>query len=579
MRLLGQAPRLGQPVWPGAPIGGTVYSPGQQTTTGGAGYTPAPQGTQTTVRVLGPDSAPVPGAAVTVFAVPVHGARQPAGLGQTNGAGVWVFQAAPVSTEAAYRYDVQVSRGGAPYGFPPKETVAIPGRTQTVEIVVCPATIDPLVCEVAEKQRFYKATYRDELQRWNASFAGRQAHAMLRNLPVTDGRLEPYFNEMSWGVADTGIPPQDWPALAKYYAQTKRVLAGIPWPQFSGDAEKIGTYFRRCAMGIPVATGKNGEGLSILNFRLYAPTYSDFFPRNDKKLREALAAAWAVNMGGIFACIDHRIRKKARETERGMKQMSLIGLVTAFALGASFGLQPSTFAVLIASEAVDHYRLSQADIGADVADALPKAAGLLSQPGLTVDVALVGLLSIVLTAYAENADISPVTKALIKNGLPLAVDTLVDNTLAGAEAVAGISAPQAADAITAAVVKLIAGTIRKEGIKDAKQLGRMVMGYQTGLEAALIPFQLWLLRTLSLGTIVEEAAREAGIGFDAEADMYGPAEEAAAAAGGVVIPVSATAPGAADTPGPVAESALEGIAAAGAGVLLLGAIGVVAFGS
>lgn len=573
MNLLGPAPRLGQVYWPSAPVGP------QATVTQGGGVQPAAPGTTVTVRVLDPLFKPVPGAKVTALAVPVHGSRAAVGSGLTNSKGEWIFTHAAVPTAAAYRYDFQVAPGGAPIMFPQAETTGIPGRVSVARVVVCPAGTDPLVCEVAEKQLAYQVAYDDELKRWpNPGFASRQAHAVLRNLPVRDSRLEPYFNEKSWGVADTGIPPQDWPMLVKYYAQAKRVLNNVPWPKYVGAAEKVGVYFRRCAMGIPVGVGFSGAQLSALSFRLYAPTHAAFFPKSDKQLRQAFALAWTANMYAIWRCVNHRIKKKARETAGSMRMHSLAGLVAAGILGPIAG--PGGYATIVVSELVDHYQIVKAaQVSEDVAQALPEITGVLTQPGLTTEMAVAGLLTVVLNIYLTNADISPTTKAVIKNGLPLIVDQAVSDlttgVIEGATATEVLTAPQAASAVTAALVKLLASTIRAEGIKGAKEFGRMVLGYQQQSEAAMIPFQLWLFKTLELGTLFKAAATEAGLDFDPERDLYGVAVEEAAK-GGVTVPVAAKAPGAADTPGP--GSRVENIAAAGAGVLILGVAAATLFG-
>ena len=369
--------RLGQQWW-GAPAAPLV--PGQMTTISMARPTPGSGGASAIVRVLDPMRRPVVGAKVTAYGISERGVRSMVDEGFTGLDGVWNFIRGPTPIEQAFRYDLVIRPTGETVGFATQE-VTTPNRpaTRTGEpispdlwtVLICPTGEDNLVCEVAVRQQLYRVTYEATRSEWGgvtdpgggaAAFAHRMAHAAVRNMTPTDSRLQPYFNEKSYGVSDLGIPPQDWPLLVKYYDQTQRVLNSIPWPQFSREAGKITEYFRKCAMGIPVAVDKNGAQLSILSFRLYSPTWSNFFPKTDRELREIFAAAWLANMLQISRCIEHRIRKKARGIERTMHMYSLAALATVVVVGSIFvaGVGPlgsAAFATLVVSESVSHFQL------------------------------------------------------------------------------------------------------------------------------------------------------------------------------------------------------------------------------
>ena len=554
-------PRLGQLVWSGAaiqPPPPIIPSPVPQQ--------PGVTGTTATVRVLDPDRRPVVGAKTTVYAVPVDGSRYGVKEGVTNSKGEWVFTREAVSPQVAYRYDLVVSGGN----FPRAEIIIIPGRVSKKTVIVCLHGLDPLICEVAEKQEVYRTVYAENMVIWgHGGFAARMAHAAVRNVPVKDSRLQPYFMRISWGMGDLSIPASDWPELLKYYHQTKKVLDRVPWPKFTGAAEKITEYFRACSESrIPVGVDKDGMPLVIRDFRLYSPTWSDFFPKSDLELRRAFATAWAANMTSISACVNHRIRKKARGAERTMKMMSIAAMASVLFLAGPLGLGPPGVAAVFVGQAVQHVRLRTGeDFSENLGANLPKLSEDLLQPGLSAEGATVVIVTALLVHYIDNSDLSPEAKAAAKFAVPKIADKVVQDNLTAEVVVPEYILVQ--QAISAVLVTLVANAIRTEGIKEAKKVGRIVLGYRRQAEAAMIPFQIWIYRTLLVGDIIEKGAKEAGIDFDAERDLYAVAEEEAAGAG-VDIPADATNPESADTPGPVATSTIGGVAAAGAGLLILG---------
>jgi hypothetical protein len=204
-------------------------------------------------------------------------------------------------------------------------------------VVVCPEGTDPVVCEVGTKQLQFQLYAAQRAAALNANgnpqieaAARGQAHDMIRDMPVSDPLLAKYwYDNLSYAVTDLAIPPTDWPELLKNYDLAMRIWGDIPWPG-SGELQKL---FRRCAGAIEIH-----KGMGFYDPRLYAPSTSDFFPREEQAVREALATAFLSRMIDIYRCMEHRIEKKAENIERQEKKWKVISTVVMvmFAAGGDF---------------------------------------------------------------------------------------------------------------------------------------------------------------------------------------------------------------------------------------------------
>ncbi len=569
---------LGQLVLPGAPLGGLAPS----TWTPAFGGAPAVQSvvgaqpTSVNVGALRVDTLePVAGADVAVYAVAPDGSETLLGEGVSGGDGQILFEADPAPTTQILVYLFKATPGESGLRFPEASVKAIPNRTSAVTIPICPTGTDPLVCEVGEKQVIFAEEHAVQMEKWGAGrgFALRMSHARLRELPVRDARLERYFNYKSYGVADLGIPPTDWPDIARNEAQMARVLSTVPWPVFSGPAKKIGEYFKACTLAVPIIDGTDGAGLAPNDWRLYAPTWSDFFPRDDRQIRFDLAARWIINMKPVLGCIEHRIRKKAREIERSAKAFSTMGLITAMTLSPMLG--PIGAASVMVTEGITHLQLVN-----DLKLSEEVEAGLAHSSMLDgTEINAKGLLAAVLSTYlatnlAERTDdMNPIVRSLIMEAVPDLATDVVDDLLAqvglGADPIggtipvdAGAQSFAAFSAIGTTVVKLIAGWVRLQGIKEVQDFTGIMMGLRN-LQEEVIPFYIWCMRTLFLDKFYEAVAEESGIDLDAERDIVAPLVEQAERAG-VEVPASALAPSSTDAVVPAASTPGEKALAVGA---------------
>ncbi len=574
--------RLGQLVWPGAPVGGlSPSSPATPAFGGGPAIqsvAPSP-GTLATVAVLRADTlSPVQGALVRMLSVSHDGDEVQIAGGFTGSEGRIVFEAGPVPSTQVFRYRYVAEPGESGVSFPPASVEGAPNRTYTVTPTVCPYGTDSLVCDVGRKQVEFASVHGHYMREWSANrdLALRMAHAHIRDLPVSDSRLQQYVNYKSWGVADLGIPPTDWPEIVRNEAQMARVLESVPWPVFQGEAKKIGEYFQACAMGIGITEGVDGTGLAANNWRLYSPTWSDYFPRSDAQIRHDLAARWLININPVLQCITHRIKKKAREVERSAKAFSTMALTTSLILAPMLG--PVAGPSVIITEAYTHLQLTQnLNVSESVEEGITKS-GLLDATGAGAQGIRAAAISAFVIAYVaeKGTELNPAARAAIIELVPEVAEAAVEELLGGvgigSEPVSGtISSTGSASAIAlgtalaAVVVKVIAAQIRNQGLKEVAEFNAIVLGLRN-LQAELIPFYIWCMKTIKLEKLYEQGAAEAGLDLDAERDIIGPLVEQAERAG-VEVPAEAMNPEMADAGSPT-EKALT-IGAIGGGALAL----------
>lgn len=448
---------------------------------------------------------------------------------------------APTGRAGASR-DVDVSLGQAAEAF-----------------VACPEGTDPVCAAVAEKQLLFSQVYQHQLAAWNyessgrppqiAAFAADVAHTAISGAPNVPSepdlaRYWPY--ELSWIATDLGIPPGDWPDLVRWYAQTRRIFDSIPFPSIE-EAEDL---FRRCARGIPLTVGRNGENMPLANGRLYSRTYSDYFPRSDAQVERDMAARYLMNMPAIFLCMDHKLRHRAREVERSARTMSFLSLAATFMLAPMAGGAGmlSSIATEISSFATSSY-----------------GAGSVQAEGITAAVAagLIGAgdAKLVVSALAplveqQIAGLDPAAQQAVRTALPRVVDAAVDavssNTLAqGAADFGALASVQSALATAAvkalaSIPKLYAAN-RVEEFRDAAagvqqaavDFLRMAQG--DGVPESFRPFMQWAYEKI-LGGVLDEVLQDF---YDHVAQAYG------VDASGLPLPSSGVAPGQ-ETPPPPA---------------------------
>jgi hypothetical protein len=138
--------------------------------------------------------------------------------------------------------------------------------------------------------------------------------------PPEGDPLQPYWGDYVWMILDLGVPAREFDLLVERYTRVQTILANVAWPI---DLP----YFRRCAQGMPITLGKDGQPLTIANWRLCSPTFSDYFPRDDKQIMQDLGLLWLANLGPIFQCVVKKViaaQKEAKETAKTWKFVSAI---------------------------------------------------------------------------------------------------------------------------------------------------------------------------------------------------------------------------------------------------------------
>lgn len=263
--------------------------------------------------------------------------------------------------------------------------------------------------------------------------------------------------------------------------------------------------------------------MSVLGWRLYANSFSGYFPRSDLQIKKDMAGRYLMNIAAIFECIERKIRRKADEVARSAKMYGYMGTIATFALaplagGAALGL--------IVTEVVNVLR-GEYDVDIDTADtsrtviAFGRVLG--GEIGAEADLAA-GVTAIVLALLPEDMD--PTTKAAVRAGVPLIVDAVVDEVTVGSPAgeavsngVVDVAALQAlASGLIAIVVKVIVASIKEKGTNRVVDFYDDVLDLKN-MPVKMLPFLIWCMQTLALEEVFEEAAQEAGLeGLTGNAD-------------------------------------------------------------
>lgn len=384
---------------------------------------------------------------------------------------------------------------------------------------VCPAGTDPLVCEVARLQVYFLQLYHLKLPEWatqpgapgESTFAIQAAHGALDTnvFPKNPDLARGWGGNLSWAIMDLSIPPKDWPQLLRNYWQLMDIWNTIPFPVI----QDIPDLFKRCAKGIPITTGKSGEPLAVNNFRLYAPGYSNYFPRADTQIRKDLAARYIMNIPAIWACMESKIQAKAKELRKKARYASALSLFATLMLAPMAGGAGmlTSIGTEIASVAMQNFgakSIATEGITAAV------AAGLITAGNSDLVVSALKPL-----VDAQTADLPPEVKQAVALAFPklvgLATEQISSNLLAGGAMDFGaMSGP--ATAITTALVKLLAGIPKMMAAKQAKHFGNQLQGFNQalsdfqmllsgeGVPPTWKPFLVWVIDNLGLDDLMNQ---------------------------------------------------------------------------
>lgn len=466
---------------------------------------------------------------IAIFGDPAN----PSGLssiesGQTDASGKYVFNPPPVLAPVPSVWRFTVTKNPVFVTEPSGAMVMTePGLSKMIDVPVqapfdpvvgiCPEGTDPVVCEISERQ--YRMADQLSLlnQEWGgqSSFTLDQAHAYLENLDngPKDPRLKEYWiGDISWGLMDLAIPPLDWPALLEGRRAMRRVLDGVPFPEIGGS-----DVFRRCAIALPIWTAEDGAEYGPNTFRLFAPSFSSYWPRSDQQMRQDLAARWLMGLMPIIMCVMDKFAAKAKDVERSRKAWGMIGSIASICLapltgGAGLVTLFTEAGQIIASE----YGLP---LGGEVGQGVG-AAGLVlgGEPGAQ------GLLTDSLTKILGSLlpeDINPLARDLALKAVPKIVDIALDQfsvgsaggalVEGGAPSILGlISLEGLTTGILGQAIGFLVGVIKGTGATKVAHFYEQVMDLQN-LPAKMVPLMLWILKVLFLDVIMAAAAQEAGL--------------------------------------------------------------------
>lgn len=182
---------------------------------------------------------------------------------------------------------------------------------------VCPPGMDGLICSVKKSQILYKQVYDQQILAWGNSAQAQGIAADMAQSTVSEfdhPTLQKNWDTYAPWMGDLSISPEQWPALTKNFEQMLGIWNAVPWP--SGELKDL---FTRCAKGIPLY-----KDFTFYNPRFYV---SDFFPKEDQEVRRVIALKSLENLQNIYGCMQHKLKKKARNVERQAKKWSVIGSV------------------------------------------------------------------------------------------------------------------------------------------------------------------------------------------------------------------------------------------------------------
>lgn len=337
-----------------------------QTSTGGPLYQVGSGSVDMTFRVMRADSAgAAAGVKVSPSIVQISTGNTVSTLpDQVTGAdGTVRFHATSPAPSSDYWLVIKVSPVAGGLAFQPvtaRVHMSIPNGVTALSnaVVVCPKGVDPVVCEVGRKQLQYQSLLASLGAAWDVrsnaaqGLISDQAHAVIRDQGAEDPRLaRAWADQLSYFVVDLRVRPMDFPALLENNAQMARVLETIPWP---GEGT-LKDLFRRCAMGVKIQ-----GGYSLVDAPLYVSRLSAFFPKDDDEIRKALATRFLEQLPTIYACMEHKIKKKARNLERQAEKWRIIGTVATFLTASAGVLDINNISAMLLSAGVNLQSFSSA---------------------------------------------------------------------------------------------------------------------------------------------------------------------------------------------------------------------------
>lgn len=437
-------------------------------------------------------------------------------------------------------------------------------RATALVFAVCPSGTDDLVCEVGEMQlSFVEYQEKARLARGISAPDALVIEAAHQYVPQPrNAILQKYWDQLSWGVIDLGIPPTDWPDIVRWYDQAMKLFDEIPLP----PGEPTRKLFRNCMRALPIY-----DGMALLNIRLYSKTFSRYFPREDYKIRAEMAASYLLNIHMIFECMIRKLEAKARAMKRHLRNLAMIRLATALVFAPLSGGASLTLLATEASQAlIGQYGLPH---GGDLQGVVAGAAKNASAGATAIGA---GLLAAGAAMMLEEItrDANPIVQTLAKTLGPKVAEAAAKDILAGVvqegtSSGAGLlSAAGFGTAGAALAIQFMLSMITATGATNARRFIKDAAGVQDFIiECAvpeegviceeLAPFVLWSIEAMMLGAFFDKIMLEANL---EESDTPGAGTAEGAGSGvtqteviepsaqileqsGVSVPSNATRPG------------------------------------
>lgn len=518
-----------------------------------------------------------------------QGGIQEVGSGTTDQQGKFFYHADAPAPAQWHGFRITVSPGTGP-SFPAKSLDVqgwLPnGVTKTDQVVaVCPSGIEDLVCEVGEKQLYFSQVYNQQLVAWHyeesgrpakiAAYAIKTAHFFLESSsgPVRNPLLAKYWSDLSWAITDLGIPPTDWPDLVKWYDQTMTIFEAIPWP----STDKVRALFKRCAVGLPLY---NGEGINA--FRLYSKTYSDYFPREDYKIRADMAASYLLNVGLIFECMIQKEINAAKKMQKHLHNLAGIRLAAAIIFAPLTGAAAPGLLITEAGQAALSIwgHQGQGDVQGIIAGLGKNVSGGVAAVGAGLFAAGVAMF---LPQIVKGAD--PAVQKVVEMFGPQVAEAAAKDVIEAVipngtiEGAGLLSAQGLGTAGAALAVEAMLSLITLKGVKDAKafakdvaKVGDFIAGCATPDEEGqicgeMVPFVLWCIQAMFLDKFFDHVADQAGIpDVNMNSQVIKPAAQTLEG-DGVQVPPQTTAPG--GVVGGPSAGTIAAVASGGIGAALL----------
>lgn len=498
--------------------------------------------------------------------------------GETDGEGKFFYTAQVPAPAIWHGFRITISSGSGlsirsksedVQGYQPNNT-----KTVGVSFAACPTSVDDLVCEVGELQVLFTSIYNQQMAAWGqggsqaaVTYAVNTAHFFVAQRAVRTPMLAKYWDWLSWGVTDLGIPPTDWPGLLKNYDQVQKIWNEIPWPSNG----KVQDLFKRCARGIPIFNAQ-----PIIDIRLYAPSFTQYFPREDYKIRGDMATAYLLNIHIIFQCMVDKLIAAAKRMQDHLGSLAVIRMATALIFAPlTGGAMLTTLATEAGTLIASHYQNQQA-----AGDIKGVVAGVTKNVGVGAAAIGAGLFAagaaILLPEIVKGAD--PVVQKVASQFGPKVAEAAAKDVLEnvmGKGAVSGqslMSASGLGTAGTTLAVEAMLSLITLKGVKDAKEFAKTVAGVQDfigrcatpdpdgQLCADIMPFVLWCVEAQLLDKFFDYVAQQADIpGVDIHQQEIVPAAQQVEEHG-IEVPPQAVTSGGTPTPG-AAGSTVGGLAA------------------